>query len=153
MENGSLTFPLELMLRVQADEVQANEVQADEANEANEVPKIAIVNPSGHLTILENPELNDVVVLQNAIGGQLEILGLQNEDLGGLCVYCDEDGRHKYTATPASTMMRQKLSALFGYDAPLVVGPIIFTNTDAEGDTVGLTSEQLKKIHEHFSVM
>ncbi len=42
MENGSLTFPLELMLRVQADE-------------ANEVPKIAI---------LENPELNDVAVLQ-----------------------------------------------------------------------------------------
>jgi hypothetical protein len=133
---------MELMSRVQADE-QANKVQ---------VPKIAIVSPVLDLYIIENPKLNELDVLQNAIGGQLEILGLRNEELGGLCVYCDEDGRRKYTATPASAMMRQKLSALFGRDAPLVVGPIVFTNTDAEGDTVGLTDEQLEKIHEHFSV-
>jgi hypothetical protein len=136
MEKGSLTFPMELMSRVQTDEVQ--------------IPKMVIVSPVLHLTIFENSKLNELEVLQHAIDGRLEILGLHNEELGGLCVYCDENGRRKYTSSPASAMMRQKLSSLFGHDAPSVVGPILFTNTDAEGDTVGLTSEQLKKIHEHF---
>jgi hypothetical protein len=164
MEKRSLTFPVELMSRV--DEVQevspevqqvSTEVQEVSAEVSTEVstevhsqlPKMVIISQDLQLTIIEDPSLNDFRVLQSAIGGHLEYLSLQSDE-NGLSVYCDENGRFKYGSTQASESMRQRLSALFGCASPSVVGPILIVNTDAEGNTVGLIDEQLEKIREHF---
>ena len=156
MEKGSLTFPVELMSRV--DEVQqvspdvqqvSTEVQQISTEVHSQLPKMVIISQDLQLTVIEDPNLNDFRVLQSAIGGHLEYLSLQSDE-NGLSVYCDDNGRSKYGSTQASESMRQRLSALFGCASPSVVGPILIVNTDAEGNTVGLTDEQLEKIREHF---
>ncbi len=86
----------------------------------------------------------DLSTLQDLLGGRLECFGLMRPD--GLSAYCDEEGRSKYASNGVSEMVRSKLSTLFGRRSPSVVGPILVTNMDEEGETIGLTECQLESL-------
>ncbi len=111
--------------------------------------RMVLITEDLKLKIVENALVSDFHVLQKAIGGNLEFFGLQLPN--GLFAYCDEEGRYKYNETKDSQTMRERLSLLFQKRSPSVLGPILLTNTDEEGETVGLTDEQLDAIKKCFA--
>ncbi len=78
-------------------------------------------------------------VLQHVLGGNLEYFGLQRDD--GIIAYCDEDGRHK--KLHPNEFAQRNLSILFEQKCPSIVGPILLSRVDEDGNESGLTPEDL----------
>ena len=102
-------------------------------------PKFLIrIETSGAWRATCHTELS-FVVLQHALGGDLEFIGLQRSD--GLIAYCDEDGRNK--RLQLNLVAQERLSVIFAQECPSIVGPILLSRIDEDGHEVGLTSDDL----------
>ena len=92
----------------------------------------------------------DLQTMQAALGGNLEFVGTHHEN--GLTIYCDEDSRQKYVSTSVTRTLNRKLSVILGERCPTVVGPVLITCTDDDGESVMLTDTHMQLISSHFPV-
>jgi hypothetical protein len=83
-------------------------------------------------------------VLQSLMGGNLEFFGIYDD----IIAYCDEDGRHKklHPNEPA----QRNLSIIFEQQCPTILGPILLSRIDEDGDECGLTPEDLVLLTTRF---
>lgn len=88
---------------------------------------------------LDAPE-GELKVLQSAVGGWIEAVDLTDK----LTMYVNEEG--KLDAFPIINAVGNAYFAkVFGEGVDRIVGDVVFTGgLDEEGDTLGLTEEQVK---------
>jgi hypothetical protein len=89
--------------------------------------------------------------LQKLLGGQLGVV--VGQDLPGLVAYCNDNGRNEKLAT--NKAVNEKLWVLFNMsskppDAASIVGPVVISRTNEDGDECGLLPSDLVEITKCF---
>jgi hypothetical protein len=76
--------------------------------------------------------------LQTAVGGWVQAIDLASD----LSMWCNEEG--KLTGLPHNPYAQYMWDKVFGAHTDYLVGDIVLTGgTDSEGETIGLTQEQV----------
>jgi hypothetical protein len=95
------------------------------------------VTTAGEVTELDlsSDSLNK---LQTAVGGWVQAIDLASD----LSMWCNEEG--KLTGLPHNPYAQYMWDKVFGAHTDYLVGDIVLTGgTDSEGETIGLTQEQV----------
>jgi len=95
------------------------------------------VTTTGEVTELDlsSDSLNK---LQTAVGGWVQAIDLSSD----LSMWCNEEG--KLTGLPHNPYAQYMWDKVFGAHTDYLVGDIVLTGgTDSEGETIGLTQEQV----------
>ena len=95
------------------------------------------VTTTGEVTELDlaSDSLNK---LQTAVGGWVQAIDLASD----LSMWCNEEG--KLTGLPHNPYAQYMWDKVFGAHTDYLVGDIVLTGgTDSEGETIGLTQEQV----------
>ncbi len=95
------------------------------------------VKTTGEVTELDlsSDSLNK---LQTAVGGWVQAIDLASD----LSMWCNEEG--KLTGLPHNPYAQYMWDKVFGAHTDYLVGDIVLTGgTDSEGETIGLTQEQV----------
>ena len=95
------------------------------------------VTTTGEVTELDlaSDSLNK---LQTAVGGWVQAIDLASD----LSMWCNEEG--KLTGLPHNPYAHYMWDKVFGAHTDYLVGDIVLTGgTDSEGETIGLTQEQV----------
>ena len=97
-------------------------------------------------TLVVEQDTNEFVsyeTLSRAVGGMIEAVTLPN----GLTLWVNEEG--KMDGLPVNDYATRLFASAFGAGIDIIVGDAIVTGgADDEGETLGLTDEQLKSLVE-----
>lgn len=95
------------------------------------------VKTTGEVTELDLTS-DSLQTLQTAVGGWVQAIDLASD----LSMWCNEEG--KLTGLPHNPYAQFMWDKVFGAHTDYLVGDIVLTGgTDDEGDTIGLTQEQV----------
>lgn len=95
------------------------------------------VKTSGEVTELDLTS-DSLTTLQTAVGGWVQAIDLASD----LSMWCNEEG--KLTGLPHNPYAQFMWDKVFGAHTDYIVGDIVLTGgTDSEGETIGLTQEQV----------
>lgn len=95
------------------------------------------VKTSGEVTELDLTS-DSLTTLQTAVGGWVQAIDLASD----LSMWCNEEG--KLTGLPHNPYAQFMWDKVFGAHTDYIVGDVVLTGgTDSEGETIGLTQEQV----------
>jgi hypothetical protein len=108
------------------------------------------VETTGSCQVTSHTELS-LMVLQKAVGGNVQMINPSCPDDGQIVAYCNEDGKIRNPPLQANLFAQAKLSVLFKNKCPPIVGPIVLCRSQGENDC-GLTADDLMVIEGLFEV-
>ena len=98
--------------------------------------KAVIISTEGHKSVVEFEFGNSYQILSDAVGGMIECVGLKDADL-----WCNENGIAE--GLELNMIASAIYSDAFGAGNPILGNVIITGSADDEGETLGLTDEQV----------
>ena len=98
--------------------------------------KAVIISTEGHKSVVEFDFGKSYQLLSDAVGGMIECVGLKNADL-----WCNENGISE--GLDLNMIASAIYSEAFNASSPILGNVIITGSVDAEGETLGLTDEQV----------
>ena len=98
--------------------------------------KAVIISTEGHKSVVEFDFGKSYQLLSDAVGGMIECVGLKDADL-----WCNENGIAE--GLELNMIASAIYSDAFGAGNPILGNVIITGSVDAEGETLGLTDEQV----------
>jgi len=98
--------------------------------------KAVKITTRGQITIFDLG-LNELEQLQQAVGGYVQAVNL-NDDV---TLWCNEEG--KIHGLPHNAMAQRLWDRTFGADTDHIVGDVVLTGLADDGETTGLTDEQM----------
>ena len=98
--------------------------------------KAVIISTEGHKSVVEFEFGKSYQILSDAVGGMIECVGLKDADL-----WCNENGIAE--GLELNMIASAIYSDAFGAGNPILGNVIITGSVDAEGETLGLTDEQV----------
>jgi len=101
-----------------------------------EKQKAVIISTEGHKSVVEFEFGKSYQILSDAVGGMIECVGLKDADL-----WCNENGIAE--GLELNMIASAIYSDAFGAGNPILGNVIITGSVDAEGETLGLTDEQV----------
>ena len=101
-----------------------------------EKQKAVIISTEGHKSVVEFEFGKSYQILSDAVGGMIECVGLKDADL-----WCNENGIAE--GLELNMIASAIYSDAFGAGNPVLGNVIITGSVDAEGETLGLTDEQV----------
>ena len=101
-----------------------------------EKQKAVIITTEGKNSLVEFDFGNSYQILSDAVGGMIECVGLKDADL-----WCNENGIAE--GLELNMIASAIYSDAFGAGNPILGNVIITGSVDAEGETLGLTDEQV----------
>ena len=101
-----------------------------------EKQKAVIISTEGHKSVVEFEFGKSYQLLSDAVGGMIECVGLKDADL-----WCNENGIAE--GLELNMIASAIYSNAFGAGNPVLGNVIITGSVDAEGETLGLTDEQV----------
>jgi len=101
-----------------------------------EKQKAVIITTEGKKSIVDFDFGNSYQILSDAVGGMIECVGLKDAD-----VWCNENGIAE--GLPLNMIASAIYSDAFNASNPILGNVIITGSCDAEGETLGLTDEQV----------
>jgi hypothetical protein len=101
-----------------------------------EKQKAVIISTDGHKGVVEFEIGKSYELLSNAVGGMIECVGLKDADL-----WCNENGIAE--GLELNMIASAIYSDAFNASNPILGNVIITGSVDAEGETLGLTDEQV----------
>ena len=101
-----------------------------------EKQKAVIISTEGHKSVVEFEFGKSYQLLSDAVGGMIECVGLKDADL-----WCNENGIAE--GLELNMIASAIYSDAFGAGNPILGNVIITGSVDAEGETLGLTDEQV----------
>ena len=101
-----------------------------------EKQKAVIISTEGHKSVVEFEFCKSYQILSDAVGGMIECGGLKDADL-----WCNENGISE--GLDLNMFASAIYSDAFGAGNPILGNVIITGSVDAEGETLGLTDEQV----------
>ena len=101
-----------------------------------EKQKAVIISTEGHKSVVEFEFGKSYELLSNAVGGMIECVGLKDADL-----WCNENGIAE--GLELNMIASAIYSEAFNASSPILGNVIITGSVDAEGETLGLTDEQV----------
>ena len=105
--------------------------------------KAVIITTDGTKSVVEFNERTSYETLSKAVGGYIECVSMRN----GLDMWCNEEG--KLTGLPQNPTATAIWNDSYG-DTDVIVGNVIFTfGVDEDGNTLGLSDEQIKELMEY----
>ena len=108
--------------------------------------KIIVKNPNQDAEVVE-VETIDLECLQKFVGGYIECVYIpQLEKFGdGLSCFCNEEG--KLIGLEKNFVLADEYGKPYDY----VVGAVVFCGCDDEGESIGLTDDQITTIKDYFN--
>ena len=101
----------------------------------------AITITTGSAITCVDVSKNSLELLQKAVGGYVQAIDLDDT----LTLWCNEEG--KMMNLPHNEIAQTLWDNVFGPDTDYIVGNIVLTGgTDAEGEIIGLTDEQISNL-------
>ena len=100
------------------------------------IQKAVVINTDGEKSVVEFEFANSYKTLSNAVGGYIECVGLEGADM-----WCNENGIAE--GLPLNMVASAIYSEAFGVSNPILGNVIITGGADEEGETLGLTDEQV----------
>lgn len=99
-----------------------------------------IIPPEGEIRDVEMPD-DLYQPLKDIIGGWLECPAIMRDELADLSIWVDEEGKLKTLPyNPRATLIAN-------IPGDIIVGTVVITGPpDSEGETLGLTFEQIEKV-------
>ena len=101
-----------------------------------EKQKAVIITTEGKKSVVDFDFGNSYQILSDAVGGMIECVGLKDADL-----WCNENGISE--GLDLNMIASAIYSDAFGAGNPILGNVIITGSVDAEGETLGLTDEQV----------
>ena len=101
-----------------------------------EKQKAVIISTEGHKSVVEFDFGKSYQLLSDAVGGMIECVGLKDADL-----WCNENGIAE--GLELNMIASAIYSDAFGAGNPILGNVIITGSADDEGETLGLTDEQV----------
>jgi hypothetical protein len=101
-----------------------------------EKQKAVIITTEGKKSVVDFDFGNSYQILSDAVGGMIECVGLKDAD-----VWCNENGIAE--GLPLNMIASAIYSDAFNASNPILGNVIITGSCDAEGETLGLTDEQV----------
>jgi hypothetical protein len=101
-----------------------------------EKQKAVIISTEGHKSVVEFEFGKSYQILSDAVGGMIECVGLKDADL-----WCNENGIAE--GLDLNMIASAIYSEAFNASNPILGNVIITGSVDAEGETLGLTDEQV----------
>lgn len=101
-----------------------------------EKQKAVIISTEGHKSVVEFEFGKSYQILSDAVGGMIECVGLKDADL-----WCNENGISE--GLDLNMIASAIYSDAFGAGNPILGNVIITGSVDDEGETLGLTEEQV----------
>ena len=101
-----------------------------------EKQKAVIISTEGHKSVVEFEFGKSYQLLSDAVGGMIECVGLKDADL-----WCNENGISE--GLDLNMIASAIYSDAFGAGNPILGNVIITGSADDEGETLGLTDEQV----------
>jgi len=101
-----------------------------------EKQKAVIISTDGHKGVVEFEFGKSYELLSNAVGGMIECVGLKDADL-----WCNENGIAE--GLELNMIASAIYSEAFNASNPILGNVIITGSVDDEGETLGLTDEQV----------
>lgn len=101
-----------------------------------EKQKAVIISTEGHKSLVEFEFGKSYQLLSDAVGGMIECVGLKDADL-----WCNENGIAE--GLDLNMIASAIYSEAFNASNPILGNVIITGSVDAEGETLGLTDEQV----------
>ena len=101
-----------------------------------EKQKAVIITTEGNKSVVTFDFGNSYQILSDAVGGMIECVGLKDADL-----WCNENGIAE--GLELNMIASAIYSDAFGAGNPVLGNVIITGSVDAEGETLGLTDEQV----------
>jgi len=101
-----------------------------------EKQKAVIISTEGHKSVVEFEFGKSYQILSDAVGGMIECVSLKDADL-----WCNENGIAE--GLDLNMIASAIYSNAFGAGNPVIGNVIITGSVDAEGETLGLTDEQV----------
>ena len=98
--------------------------------------KAVIISTEGHKSVVEFEFGKSYQLLSDAVGGMIECVGLKDADL-----WCNENGISE--GLDLNMIASAIYSEAFNASNPILGNVIITGSVDAEGETLGLTDEQV----------
>ena len=98
--------------------------------------KAVIISTEGHKSVVEFDFGKSYQLLSDAVGGMIECVGLKDADL-----WCNENGISE--GLDLNMIASAIYSDAFGAGNPILGNVIITGSVDDEGETLGLTDEQV----------
>jgi hypothetical protein len=98
--------------------------------------KAVIISTEGHKSVVEFEFGKSYQLLSDAVGGMIECVGLKDADL-----WCNENGIAE--GLELNMIASAIYSDAFNASNPILGNVIITGGADAEGETLGLTDEQV----------
>jgi hypothetical protein len=98
--------------------------------------KAVIISTEGHKSVVEFEFGKSYQLLSDAVGGMIECVGLKDADL-----WCNENGIAE--GLDLNMIASAIYSEAFNASNPILGNVIITGSVDAEGETLGLTDEQV----------
>jgi hypothetical protein len=98
--------------------------------------KAVIISTKGHKSVVEFEFGKSYQLLSDAVGGMIECVGLKDADL-----WCNENGIAE--GLDLNMIASAIYSEAFNASNPILGNVIITGSVDAEGETLGLTDEQV----------
>jgi hypothetical protein len=100
--------------------------------------KMAVaISPAGSVELIDLSS-GSLEKLQTAVGGWVQAIELSNE----LTLWCNEEG--KMNGLEFNPFAQHLWCQAFGAGTDYIVGTVVLTGgTDDEGDTIGITEEQI----------
>ena len=98
--------------------------------------KAVIISTEGQKSVVEFEFRKSYQLLSDAVGGMIECVGLKDADL-----WCNENGIAE--GLELNMIASAIYSDAFGAGNPILGNVIITGSVDAEGETLGLTDEQV----------
>jgi hypothetical protein len=98
--------------------------------------KAVVISTDGHKGVVEFEFGKSYELLSNAVGGMIECVGLKDADL-----WCNENGIAE--GLELNMIASAIYSDAFNASNPILGNVIITGSVDAEGETLGLTDEQV----------
>lgn len=83
--------------------------------------------------------------LQDGVDGLFERIPITELDKRNIDLWCNEEGKFREDLKPTMVLM---LKGTYKYD--VLVGNILFTKTDGEGETISLTDDDIEFINKLF---
>ena len=93
---------------------------------------------------IEEYDGDSLEFLQKSVGGYIERIPLRSLDNKKIDMWCNENG--KLIGLPLTLMLFYQGKILDG-----IVGNVVFTKTNDDGDTISLTEKDIKYIKKLFS--
>lgn len=108
-----------------------------------ETGKVVTIKVSGEVELHKNADIS-LQGLQKAVNGQLEIVYLRKHiDTGrGIVMWLNENGRD--TEKPSIALVHTRNNTVGAQVLDVVRGNVIITSSTLDGDTVGLTDEEVE---------